>query len=114
MGSAYPSERVAKRIGQIKKSAERVVFFEEKEISADAFQFPFNTTTPYWGPDNPNIMHGDGANFGFADGHADYHKWECTQTIDWIRRNHTPPVPTWAQCNKDLKWMHNAVWGITP
>jgi prepilin-type processing-associated H-X9-DG protein len=111
----YPASRVAKRVGQIKKSGERVVFFEEKEISADAFQFPFysNVANLQWGPDYPNIMHGDGANFGYADGHGDFHKWECQQTIDWIRRNYTPPIPTSADCPKDLKWMLNAVWGLS-
>ncbi len=114
MGSTYPGERVAKRLGQIKKSAERVVFFEEKDITADAFQFPFytNVTQIRWGPDYPNIMHGDGANFGFADGHAELHIWQCRQTIDWIRRNYTGTVPTVAECDKDLKWMLNAVWGF--
>jgi prepilin-type processing-associated H-X9-DG protein len=112
--SEYPPSRVAKRLGQIRKSAERVVFFEEKQISPDAFQFPYNTGSPHWGPDVPNIMHGDGANFGFADSHADFHKWECKETIDWIRRNYTGNDPTYAECPKDLEWMHNAVWGITP
>jgi hypothetical protein len=35
---------VGKRMGQIRKSADRIVFFEEKEITADAFQFPFPLT----------------------------------------------------------------------
>ena len=108
----YPPSRVAKRLGQIKKSAERVVFFEEKQISPDAFQFPFYPGSPRWGPDVPNIMHGDGANFGFADGHADFHKWECKETLDWVKRNYTGADPTYAECPKDLAWMHIAVWGI--
>ena len=78
---------VIRRMGQIKKSAERVVFFEERMITPDTFVFPFNTnaTTVFWSSDKPDIMHGDGANYGFADGHAEYHKWECRSTIEFAK-----------------------------
>ena len=108
----YPVAKVAKRLGDIKKSKERVVFFEEKRISPDAFQFPDLLS---WGPDHPNIMHGDGANFGFADGHAEYHGWECSSTIIWAKGG---PAPTsLSDCvdssgnPKDCKWLRNAIWG---
>jgi prepilin-type processing-associated H-X9-DG protein len=108
----YPSNvSVVKRIGQIARPKERIVFLEEKEVSPDAFQFPYNPGSPHWGPDNPSIMHNDGANFGFADGHADFREWQCQQTIDWIRRNYASPIPTYVQCQTDLDWMMNAVWG---
>jgi prepilin-type N-terminal cleavage/methylation domain-containing protein/prepilin-type processing-associated H-X9-DG protein len=117
----YPSGAescVAKRLGQIKKSKERVVFFEEKVISPDAFIFtsPIETGYPAWKWDVPNVMHGDGANFGFADGHADYHKWEVRETLEWIKRGGTDPQPTCsntanANC-RDLVWMGNAIWGV--
>jgi prepilin-type N-terminal cleavage/methylation domain-containing protein/prepilin-type processing-associated H-X9-DG protein len=108
---------VVKRTGQIKKTAERAVFFEEKRITPDSFIFasPTDSVYPHWEYDNPNIMHGDGANFGFADGHADFHKWEGPETLDWIRRGWTGTAPTCTTsvkaCN-DLKWMGNAVWGV--
>jgi prepilin-type N-terminal cleavage/methylation domain-containing protein/prepilin-type processing-associated H-X9-DG protein len=106
-----PYGEIIKRVGQLKKSVERVVFFEEKEISPDSFIFQCPTGNPVWGPDYPNIMHGDGANFGFADGHADFHKWESKLLIDWIKRNYSGSPPTYAENEKDLKWMLNAVWG---
>ena len=34
----------------------------------------------WWDP--PPVRHGDGTNFSFADGHADYHKWEDPRTIE--------------------------------
>ncbi len=104
-----------KRTGQLKRSVERVVFFEEKEITPDAFQFDHvtNASQLQWRTDDhPNIMHGNGANFGFADGHADFRAWECQKTIDWIRDGWPDDKrPTVGQCDKDLKWMHNAIWG---
>jgi prepilin-type N-terminal cleavage/methylation domain-containing protein/prepilin-type processing-associated H-X9-DG protein len=107
---------IVKRMGQIKKTAERAVFFEEKRISPDAFIFspPDASGYPFWLYDNPNIMHGDGANFGFADGHADFHKWEAKETLDWIKRGWTGTVPTCtttANC-RDLTWMGNVMWGV--
>jgi prepilin-type N-terminal cleavage/methylation domain-containing protein/prepilin-type processing-associated H-X9-DG protein len=119
-GTDYPIGKVVKRLGQIKSSKDRVVFFEEKRISPDAFEFP-DLPTPGWGnSDKVNIMHGNGANFGFADGHAGYWKWECPDTIKWakvISDNPEDGKPTntgsdtGGNCSKDVKWMRNAVWG---
>jgi prepilin-type processing-associated H-X9-DG protein len=112
-----PVGMVAKRLGQIKNSKDRVVFFEEKKPSPDAFQFPTPIGLP-WTYDKPNVMHGDGANFGFADGHADYHKWECPATLRWaktISDNQADGVPTPAEltsCPKDYNWLLNAIWGM--
>jgi len=120
---------VAKRMGQIKKSKERIVFLEERRISGDTFIFPYKTTdtagTPlvYWDGDYPNVMHGNGANFGFADGHADYYGWQCATTLEIAKRT-TMPSPAefsayWTRAmtecrNVDGKWMENAVWGVMP
>ena len=119
----HPEGEVAKRIGQIKKSKERIVFLEEKRISPDTFKFPYNTSdtssTLLIGSE-PNVMHGNGANFGFADGHADYHQWQCASTLK-LAKNPSPNYSTYwsspenvACKNVDGKWMENAVWGVTP
>jgi prepilin-type processing-associated H-X9-DG protein len=117
---------VIKKIVQIKKTAERVVFFEERRITGDTCIYPYDTNpnTVYWDGDTPNIMHGNGANFGFADGHADFHKWECETTLEMCKRPPFP-LPTTAEyttyrnraiteCgNTDAIWMENAVWGVS-
>ena len=117
-----PAGKVAKRLGQITGSKDRVVFFEEKTVTPDAFEFPTPTspgTPPTWTYDKPNIMHGNGANFGFADGHADYHAWQCDIIIKWAQ-NPSPDdgtgAPTAAQlasCPKDYDWLLNAIWGMS-
>jgi prepilin-type processing-associated H-X9-DG protein len=62
-------------------------------------------------------MHGDGGNFGFSDGHAEYHKYECATTIAWAGGG---PAPTSSDTcflglvagkQGDYKWLKNAVWG---
>ncbi|MGB7582638.1 MAG: prepilin-type N-terminal cleavage/methylation domain-containing protein [Sedimentisphaerales bacterium] len=124
---------VIKRIGEITKSKERIVFQEEKRISPDAFQFSYSTSAdPYWTSDVPNIMHGNGANFGFADGHADYFQWKCPSTLticqivanggtvtgNDLTNTYKPQADT-EKCgggntyNGDAKWVENAVWGVT-
>ena len=117
-----PAGMVAKRLGQIKKSKERVVFFEERIITPDAFEFPTPAGLP-WNYDKPNIMHGNGGNFGFADGHAEYHQYECDAVIRWaktISTNQSDGAPTnteLAACfsthKDDYGWLLNAVWGLS-
>jgi prepilin-type processing-associated H-X9-DG protein len=108
---------IIKRLGQITKSKERVVFFEEKKISPDAYEFGDYEPAAWTNSDMPNIMHGTGANFGFADGHADYHAWECPATFKWIKSGLEVDRPTntgsdtGTNCSKDVKWMRNAIWG---
>lgn len=119
MHPGYHAEgKIIKRTGQIKKSVERVVFFEEKEISPDAFMFPYVPPghDPYWDSDKPNVMHGRGANFGFADGHADFHGWECDSTIELSKCVQCSSFATYQNAcpeNYDGKWVHNAIWGQT-
>ena len=113
----YPLGKVAKRLGQIKNSKERVVFFEERSISPDAFQFPYTMPGDNL-CDAPSIMHGDGGNFGFADGHAEYHRYECPATIQWCKigpsYNHTVAADTCFNSispPKDRIWLKKAIWG---
>jgi prepilin-type processing-associated H-X9-DG protein len=123
-----PEGPVAKRMGQIKKASERIVFLEERRISGDTYIFPYGTsdagsTRAYWAGDYPNVMHGNGANFGFADGHADFHGWQCATTLEIAKRTTMPTLAEFnaywsratAECrNADGKWMENAVWGVMP
>ena len=114
----YPPSKIATRLGQIKASKDRVVFFEEKQISPDAFQFPYRIISSNNLCDAPNIMHGDGGNFGFADGHAEYHQYECAATIQWckIGISYNPTVAADTCFNsvsppKDRVWLRKATWG---
>ena len=76
-------------------------------------------------------MHGNGANFGFADGHAEYFQWKCPSTLAMcqiVASGGTVPAAQLAafksqadadNCgggniyNGDAKWVENAVWGVT-
>jgi prepilin-type N-terminal cleavage/methylation domain-containing protein/prepilin-type processing-associated H-X9-DG protein len=107
----YPVGKVAKRMGQIKKSAQRVVYFEERTITPDAFQLPIMYTSSCDLCDKVDFMHGNGANFGFADGHGDYHKWECASTLKWATDGTKPALSDTCFMEKDYQWLREAVWG---
>jgi prepilin-type N-terminal cleavage/methylation domain-containing protein/prepilin-type processing-associated H-X9-DG protein len=111
---------IAKTITQIKKASERTVFFEEKRLSGDTIIFPFTTisASAYWDGDWPDVVHGDGGNFGFADGHSEYHKWQCPSTLELAKTHDIATCKakmlTESCGNADGKWMENAVWGVMP
>lgn len=117
-----PEALVIKRLGQIKKSSERVVFVEQKRIAPDAFQVPVpdpdKIATFTWTFDKPNVMHGNGANFGFTDGHAEYHIWATVPVLRWAKtvdNDQSKGAPIAGEIPSyldDLKWLINAVWGV--
>ena len=109
-GSGYPKAKVAKNTGQIARPNERIVFLEEKPLSPNAYMFPDNDP-PTWGPDAPSVMHGDGANYGFADGHAEYRKWECLSMIHLAKGESTATDDPDCFKKKDGLWLRNAIWG---
>ena len=109
----YGQGQVAKTLGQIKKASQRIVFIEEKWPTADSMIIPF--VRPEWTPyDRPSCMHETGANLGFADGHAEYWRWACRETLDYCKTgtSTTPsPLTTGDHCKKDIIKVQRAVWG---
>jgi prepilin-type processing-associated H-X9-DG protein len=68
------------------------------------------TKWSWWDP--PPVRHGDGTNFSFADGHADYRKWNDTRTLEFGKR--IPPQANTGELqdgNEDIYWSSVAVWG---
>ena len=104
--------------------AYRLVFIDEGWMTADAFAV--NYSEEHWW-DDPPIRHGDGASVSFADGHADWHKWQGRWTVEWGREtigSHTggsnPPGKTLPSGKviqptqddfSDLYWMQKGCWG---
>jgi prepilin-type processing-associated H-X9-DG protein len=105
----FPLGKVAKSTSQITKPNEKIVFMEEKIITPDAFMFPAGAACTLI--DRLSITHETGTNFAFADGHAEYHRWECQSTIMWASGS-GPQSPSDA-CfkTKDMAWMQHVIWG---
>lgn len=108
-GECFPVSRVAKNTAQIVKPDEKIVFLDEKIITPDAFMFPALVTCQL--VDKLNVTHENGSNFAFADGHAEYHQWECPSTITWALGGNPPVVSDTCFRTKDRAWLQNAIWG---
>ena len=107
IGSSEKGE-VFKNKTRIRRPGERIVFVDEGRISNFAFNVHYDE--PRW-KDLPPLRHGDGTNFSFVDGHAEYWKWGDPRTIDYSNgegnvgsRQHDP-------VNPDLTRFTRAVWG---
>ncbi len=69
----------------------------------------FGGNQSWWDP--PPVRHGDGTNWSFADGHADYHKWEDSRTIEFGKQTRPTANSGQQPDNPDLLWAAVAVWG---
>jgi hypothetical protein len=105
---------VFKRMGEIRKSSQKLVFIEEKIVTPDAMQILADA--PQWEPypDWPGLMHENGTTVGMADGHCDYWRWKCQETIALAALKGLPPnISTYTNpsCKKDIVKVQVAVWG---
>jgi prepilin-type N-terminal cleavage/methylation domain-containing protein/prepilin-type processing-associated H-X9-DG protein len=99
------------KLSRILHGSERVVWIEERDERGDnigAWAFDYSTSSPAWGDDIADY-HSGGSSFGFADGHAENHRWLEGDTLtmadslnyDWP----WPTVPA-GMANLDLVWLN--------
>jgi prepilin-type processing-associated H-X9-DG protein len=102
-------------INQIKKPAERFVFLDNGSFKRGAFFVVYSgsgSSAPGRWYDLPPVIHSQGTNFVFADGHAIYRKWTDPHTL-------TAAGGPWGggsvdYCDCDLRWMEKVTWGDVP
>lgn len=95
-----------KKKTQIKRPGERVVYVDEGKTSTQSWTIHY-LQEAWW--DNPPVRHGAGTNFSFADGHAEYWKWEDPRTLKYARGESGLQA---AQAdNKDIQRLQRAAWG---
>ncbi len=98
----------------IRQPAARAVFIDEGWITPDSFAVHYNRRE-WW--DGPPGHHADGATLSFADGHAEYWKWQSGWTIELARlgvsRSIRHQKPPWndVQALFDLQRVQIAIWG---
>jgi prepilin-type N-terminal cleavage/methylation domain-containing protein/prepilin-type processing-associated H-X9-DG protein len=94
--------------------SERLVFIDEGFTSTGCVSVHY-ARSEWW--DDAPIRNGDGTNFGFADGHAGYHKWMATETVSYFRPRANSRVtgskfaPTTLEGKQDLYDFQKLVWG---
>ncbi len=111
-GLSVDGSAVFKKRLSIPQPAQRLVFIDEGLASPDAYAVRY-TQVMWW--DQPVTRHGDGTNFGYADGHADCFKWKGGETVKQGRKN----VRTWqgnfspqtSEGVGDVVWMQQGIWG---
>jgi prepilin-type processing-associated H-X9-DG protein len=104
---------------QIRNATSQIVFIDE------GLATPAGWTVYYlkeWWWDKITCRHGDGTDFGFADGHGEYWKWKDLRTVKIGRSQYNvelvPPLNDgstgsnyWGPGNKDLHRVQTGVWG---
>ena len=97
--------------------AQRIVFLDEGRITPDSYATHY-LNERWWDP--PFVRHGDGTNVSFADGHADYWKFEGKKTLETgklaaVSGLDAHPLhqmqPVTEDEFQDLYRMQKAVWG---
>jgi prepilin-type N-terminal cleavage/methylation domain-containing protein/prepilin-type processing-associated H-X9-DG protein len=115
--SSMAGADMAKRRMEISEPAFRIVFIDDGGTNPSALggwtvrtvQVVRGGNWSWWDP--PPVRHGDGTTYSFADGHADYHKWEDRRTIDFGSADRPSANSPQQQDNEDLLWAAIAVWG---
>jgi len=97
-----------KRRTEIKRPGDRMVFVDEGKTSPQSWTI-FYRQASWW--DTPPVRHGDGTNFSFADGHAEYWKWQDVRTVK-LAKNRGPNQDLVALSdNPDIQRVQRAFWG---
>jgi prepilin-type processing-associated H-X9-DG protein len=109
----YTGERLTLRT-QIRNATSQIVFIDEGLATVASWTVYY---LKEWWWDKITCRHGDGTDFGFADGHSEYWKWKDPRTIKIGRSQYdaalTPPVDNsyWGKGNEDLHRVQIGVWG---
>ena len=96
--------------------ATRFVYIDEGSLSTDAFAVYIHQEQWF---DSPPVRHGNGTNLSFADGHAEYWKWNGRETVEhgkvdeehWQANQTTQFTPETDEGFDDLYRIQKACWG---
>lgn len=99
---------------QIKNLTDQIVFLDEGRLSSSSWTIHYNQER-WW--DQITARHGDGTNFGFADGHSEYWKWKDPRTLEvakadydaWQNSGRNGAEAT-QPGNEDLHRVQRGVW----
>jgi prepilin-type N-terminal cleavage/methylation domain-containing protein/prepilin-type processing-associated H-X9-DG protein len=103
-----PKNVYVKNKSLIARPGERIVYLDEGKTSTQSWTIYYDRES-WW--DLPPTRHGHGTNVNFADGHAEYWKWEDTRTIKVARQEGNWQSLVAAQGNPDIRRLQRAAWG---
>jgi len=103
-----PGATIAAKFQKITKisgdTTARMVFVDEGKATCGSWSVLFSTEA-WW--DIPQTRHGNGGTFSFADGHAEYWKWQDQRTLDTTWEDAGVEQPD----NPDLRKVQRSMWG---
>jgi prepilin-type N-terminal cleavage/methylation domain-containing protein/prepilin-type processing-associated H-X9-DG protein len=77
-----------RKTSDLAQSTQWFVFLDEKpsSVNDDYFEVPIDNATPtsVQVGDNPSQVHGGSCGFGYADGHAEIHKWTSSKFMSSV------------------------------
>jgi len=103
-----PKDVYVKNKSQIARPGERMVYVDEGKTSTQSWTI-FYDKESWW--DLPPTRHGHGTNFSFADGHAEYWKWQDMRTIKVARQEGNWQSLVAATNSLDIQRVQRAAWG---
>jgi len=98
---------VKKRL-EIPRPGERIVFVDEGRTTTQSWTI-FYDKASWWDP--PPVRHGQGTNFSFADGHAEYWKWEDMRTVKVANQEGDWQSLVAVNDNPDIQRVQRGAWG---
>ncbi len=99
---------IIKKKSQIRNPGQRLVFLDEGKTSTESWTV-YRDREQWW--DNPTARHGLGTNWGMADGHIEYWKWQDMRTVKIARGEAGSDALKSAKGNPDLYRVQRGVWG---
>ena len=103
-----PKKVYIRRKGDITRPGERVVLLDEGKTSTQSWTIYYDR--PSWW-DLPPVRHAVGTNVSFADGHAEYWKWEDQRTLKVSRQEGNWQSLVNLPDNPDIPRLQRGAWG---
>jgi len=103
-----PRSVYVKRKTQIPRPGERLVFVDEGKTSVQSWTIHYDRAS-WW--DMPPVRHGEGTDWSFADGHAEYWKWEDKRTAKVTRQEGNWQALVAIPDNPDIQRVQRGAWG---
>lgn len=111
--------RPVKQLTELRNSSARIAFIDEGRETAQGWSIhPDPTAYKFW--DVPGSQHSDGTVLSFADGHAEYWRWEDQKTMSFIERakylsdygsSYTLGEASNQGTNPDYQRLYRGIWG---
>lgn len=102
---------INRKLSQIRGPGNKLVFLDEGKWPGSPWGLHATHMT-WW--DQPTIRHSDGTNWAFADGHAEYHKWENEATKELAVQTGLPDGWLNLQAKEspdDYAWLARGMFG---